>query len=215
MTASTLRLIPPVRRRMSCCDSCCHSRCNAASNWRMCCTGGTRTWIRRPSMSQICAMWFKSGLMAGQGTEVTALLLEIGGYCSWTMSRGVVIHIHRPCTSGWLSKWGTITGCKKSLVYWSPVRLPCMVIKSNLQSWEIHPKTLLSLHLKVQLVGCSLWYRLYFCVSKPSSGRRLHEAETCSRLTNGSCAMSLNSNHVVLSTMPNVFADVGLPTVDV
>jgi hypothetical protein len=43
----------------------------------------------------------------------------------------------------------------------------------------------------------------------------LHEAETCSLLTNGSCAMSLNSNHVMLSTMPNVFADVGLPTVDV
>jgi hypothetical protein len=29
MTASTLRRIPPVRRRMSFCDSCCHSRCNA------------------------------------------------------------------------------------------------------------------------------------------------------------------------------------------
>jgi hypothetical protein len=42
MTASTLRLIPPVRHRMSCCDSCCHSRCNAASNWRMFCTGGSR-----------------------------------------------------------------------------------------------------------------------------------------------------------------------------
>jgi hypothetical protein len=56
---------------------------------------------------------------------------------------------------------------------------------------------------------------LYFCVSKPSFGRRVHEAETGSRLTNGSCAMSLNSIHVVLSTMPNVFVDVGLPTVDV
>ena len=42
-----------------------------------------------------------------------------------------------------------------------------------------------------------------------------NEAETGSRLTNGSCAMSLNSNHVVLNTMPNVFVDVGLPTVDV
>jgi hypothetical protein len=31
----------------------------------------------------------------------------------------------------------------------------------------------------------------------------------------GDHAMSLNSNHVVLSTMPNVFVDVGLPTVDV
>jgi hypothetical protein len=42
-----------------------------------------------------------------------------------------------------------------------------------------------------------------------------NEAETGSRLTNGYCAMSLNSNHVVLNTMPNVFVDVGLPTVDV
>jgi hypothetical protein len=38
-----------------------------------------------------------------------------------------------------------------------------------------------------------LRYRLYFCVSKPSFGRRLHEAEAGSRLTNGSCTMSLNS----------------------
>jgi hypothetical protein len=44
---------------------------------------------------------------------------------------------------------------------------------------------------------------------------RLYEAETGSRLTNGSCAMSLNSNHIVLNTMSNVFVDVGLPTVDV
>jgi hypothetical protein len=34
-------------------------------------------------------------------------------------------------------------------------------------------------------------------------------------LTNGSCAMSLDSNHVVLSTMPNVIVDVDVPTVDV
>jgi hypothetical protein len=41
------------------------------------------------------------------------------------------------------------------------------------------------------------------------------QAETGSGLTNGSCAMSLNSNHVVLSTMPNVIVDVGLTAVDV
>jgi hypothetical protein len=41
------------------------------------------------------------------------------------------------------------------------------------------------------------------------------EAETGSRLTNGSCTMSLNSNNVVLNIMPNVIIDVGLPTVDV
>jgi hypothetical protein len=34
MTASTLSLIPPVRRLMPCCDSCCHSRCNSDSNWQ-------------------------------------------------------------------------------------------------------------------------------------------------------------------------------------
>lgn len=45
--------------------------------------------------------------------------------------------------------------------------------------------------------------------------RRLYEAETGSRLTNGSCAMSLNFNHVVLNTMPNVIVDVSLPTVGV
>jgi hypothetical protein len=45
-------------------------------------------------------------------------------------------------------------------------------------------KPLLSLHRKGLLGGCSWWYKLYFCVSKPSSGRRLHEAETSSRLTN-------------------------------
>jgi hypothetical protein len=56
--------------------------------------------------------------------------------------------------------------------------------------------------------------RLSFYVCKSSSGRRLQEAETGSRLTNESCAMSLNSNNVVLSTIPKVFVDVGLPTVD-
>jgi hypothetical protein len=44
------------------------------------------------------------------------------------------------------------------------------------------PKPLLSLHRTGQLAGCSLGYRLYFCVSKPSSDRRLHEVETGSRL---------------------------------
>ena len=47
-------------------------------------------------------------------------------------------------------------------MYWSPVRLPCMVSKSSLQSWEIHLKPLLSLHRKKQLAGCSLGYRLVF-----------------------------------------------------
>jgi hypothetical protein len=43
-----------------------------------------------------------------------------------------------------------------------------MVTKSNLQSLEIHPISLLSLHCKVQLDGCSLEYTPYFSVSKLS-----------------------------------------------
>jgi hypothetical protein len=43
----------------------------------------------------------------------------------------------------------------------------------------------------------------------------LQPVVTGSRLTNGSCAMSLNFNRVVLNTMPNVIVDVDLPTVDV
>jgi hypothetical protein len=59
---------------------------------------------------------------------------------------------------------------------------------------NIHPKPLLSFHRKGQLAGCSLGNRLYFCVSIPASGLRLHEAEIGSRLTNGSCAMSHPAN---------------------
>jgi hypothetical protein len=71
----------------------------------------------------------------------------------------------------------------------------------------------LSLHRKGKLAGCSLGYGLYFCVSKPSSGRRLDEAETGSRLTNGSCAMSFNCIRVMLKAMAIVLVDVGLPIV--
>ena len=45
-------------------------------------------------------------------------------------------------------------------MYWSPVRLPCMVTKSSWQWWEIHLQPLLSLHRKGQLAGFSLGYRL-------------------------------------------------------
>ena len=64
-----------------------------------------------------------------------------------------------------------------------------MVTKSSLQSLEIHPQTITE---PPPQAGCSLGYRLYFCISEPSSGRRLHEAETGSCLTNGSCVISLN-----------------------
>jgi hypothetical protein len=53
-------------------------------------------------------------------------------------------------------------------MYWSPDRLPRMVIKSHLQWWEIHPITLLGLHFKGQLVGYTLRYTSYFSVSKIS-----------------------------------------------
>ena len=160
-------------------------------------------------------MRFKSRLMAGKGTYVTASLwrLAVTALERWSMALSSIYTYL--VASGWLSKWGTTTGCKTSLRYWSPVRFSCMVNTSSLQSWETHPKPLLSLHHKGQFAGCSFWHRLYMCVSKPSSGRRLHETETSSGLTNGSCVMSLNSKHVVLSTMQHVIVDVGLPTVEV
>ena len=211
MTASTLRRIPPVRRRVSCCDSCCHSRCNTASNWQeapesvyddLTCPKYAR-WDSNPG--SWLAKEQKTRLRFG-GRRL--LLLNDEAWALSSIYTGIV-------ASALLSKYGKTTGCKTSLLYWSPVRLPCMVIIYSLQSWEIHPKPLLSFHRKGQLTGCSLGNRLYICVSKLSSGRRLHEAETGSRLTNGSCAMSFNSNHVVLHTMPNVIAYVGLPTMDV
>jgi hypothetical protein len=80
-------------------------------------------------------------------------------------------------------------------MYWSPVRLLVWWLNPACSHERYTPKSLLTLHRKGQLAGCSLGYRLYVFVSKPSSGRRLHEAETGSRLTNGYCAMSINSNH--------------------
>jgi hypothetical protein len=97
--ASTLCLIPPVRRRMSCCDSCCHFRCNVASNWRMFCTGGSRACIRRPSMSQIIMLYGIQIRVHGRAMNRRhGFALEVGGYCSCTMRPVVVIHIHRPCS---------------------------------------------------------------------------------------------------------------------
>jgi hypothetical protein len=139
----------------------------AASNRRMFCTGSSPTCIRRHNMSQIFSKGFTSGLMGGQGTQVTASLWryaviahERSGLVLLSIYTGII-------ASGWLAKWGTTTGCKTSLMYLSPVRLFCMVAKSSLQSWEIHPKSLLSLHWKGQLAGCSVVYRMYFCVSTP------------------------------------------------
>jgi hypothetical protein len=97
MTALTLRLIPPVRRWMSCCDSCFHSRCNAASNWQMFCTGGSRACIRWPNMSQICS-GIQIRAQNWPRNRSHGFALEVGSYCSWTMRPGVVIHIHRPCS---------------------------------------------------------------------------------------------------------------------
>jgi hypothetical protein len=57
------------------------------------------------------------------GKAVTAL--ERWGLALSSIYTGLV-------ASGWLSKWGTTTGCKTSLIYWSLVRLPCMVTKSSL-----------------------------------------------------------------------------------
>jgi hypothetical protein len=78
-----------------------------------------------------------------------------------------------------------------------------------------NPISLLNLQRKEQLVGCSLVYIPYFSVCKLSFIHLIHEAETGSRSTNGYYAMSSNSNHVALKTMPTVIVDVDLITWDV
>jgi hypothetical protein len=129
--------------------------------------------------------------------------LEVCGYCSWMMRPGVFIHIHRPC-------WRLSNG----LGYFAhDCKLILVTIQGNLTGDQYIRDVATSCSPPFQQPHTS--YKLYFCVSKPSSGRRLHDAETGSRLTNGTCPMSLNSNYVVLSTMPNVIVDIGLPTVNV
>jgi hypothetical protein len=79
--------------------------------------------------------------------------------------------------------------------FWQPpTSYKACVYEWQRQASSFKSSPLLSLHRKGQLAGCSLGYRLYFCVSKPSSDRRLHEAETGSRLTNGSCARPVYMN---------------------
>jgi hypothetical protein len=142
MAASTLRFIPPVRRRMSCCDSCCHSRCNSDSNWQevtesvyddLTCPKYV-LWESNPG--SWLAKEHKSRLRFG-GRRLLLLNDE-----AWALSSIYTCIV----ASAWLPKYGT-TGCKTSLMYWSPVRLPCMVTISSWQSWEIHPRPLLRLHV--------------------------------------------------------------------
>ena len=59
----------------------------------------------------ICSMGLKSGLMAGQGTEITALLWRYAVTALERLGLALLsIYIGR-VVSGWLSKWGTTTGC--------------------------------------------------------------------------------------------------------
>jgi hypothetical protein len=163
MTASTLHLIPPVRRQMSCCDSCCHSRCNSAFNWQevtesvyddLTCPkyvlwdSNPGSWLAKERKSRL-RFWGRR-----------LLLLNDEAWALSSIYTGIVASV-------WVSKYGTTTGCKTSLMYWSPVRLPCMVFISSLQSWEIHPKPLLSLHRKGQLAGCPLGIGCIFVSPNP------------------------------------------------
>jgi hypothetical protein len=163
MTASTLHLIPPVRRQMSCCDSCCHSRCNSAFNWQevtesvyddLTCPkyvlwdSNSGSWLAKERKSRL-RFWGRR-----------LLLLNDEAWALSSIYTGIVASV-------WVSKYGTTTGCKTSLMYWSPVRLPCMVFISSLQSWEIHPKPLLSLHRKGQLAGCPLGIGCIFVSPNP------------------------------------------------
>ena len=61
----------------------------------------------------------------------------------WKIISAVAEYMYKSYKRWWLSKYGTTTGCKTSLLYWSPVRLPCMVTKSSLESWQLHLQTIL------------------------------------------------------------------------
>ena len=73
--------------------------------------------------------------------------------------------------SGWLSKWGKQLVARR--LWCTDHQLGCLVwwLNPTCSHERYTPKPLLRLHRKGQLAGCSLVYRLYFCVSKTSSGR--------------------------------------------
>jgi hypothetical protein len=132
--ASPLHLIHPVRRRMSCCDSCCHSRCNAASTRRMFCTGDSRAC--QPTV------------LYGGGPVMVWMCISLD------------------CKLDLVTIQGNLAGDQ----YIRDVLQP--VVDPACSQERYTSKTLLGLHRKGQLAGCSLGYRQYFCVSKPSFGRK-------------------------------------------
>jgi hypothetical protein len=81
-----LRLIPLVRRRMSCWDSCCHSHCNAASSWRMFCTGGSRACIhtRYWTLNNRCRQVIHKWRLESEVTILSCFLNCEGQYLEWT-----------------------------------------------------------------------------------------------------------------------------------
>lgn len=87
--------------------------------WRKFWTGGSSTCTRRPNVSQICYIGFKSELMVGHGRAVTAspwrnagTAVERYGLALSSINKG-------PAANWWLSKWDTTTGRRTTLMYWS------------------------------------------------------------------------------------------------
>ena len=142
MVASRCLLISWTRRCIRCWGICCHSRCNAASRSGSVSTGGVISRIFRPRMSHKCSRGFKSGLRAGHGSieiafwckhSITAC--DLWGLALSSINTGLV-------KRGWSSKWGIIAVLKMSVWYFCPVRVPCTVTRSSLQSCDTHPHTI-------------------------------------------------------------------------
>jgi hypothetical protein len=115
------------------------------------------------------------------------------------------------------------TGCNPHVLRWRPQHALQPVVVPHFDNHPLatrpvyrddnsrpHRSRAVTVYLQSESVTSVPWPAMspdlpVFLCLQTLSDRRLHEAETGSRLTNGYCAMSLNSKHVVLYTMPNVF----------
>ena len=139
MVASRRLLIPWTRRCIRCWRICCHSRCNAATSSSSVCIGGMISRIFRPRMSHKCSRGFKSGLRAGHGSVEIAFWRKhsITARDLWGLALSSITLVLLKW--GWLSKWGITAVSRMSVWYICPVRVPCTVTRSSLQSGDTHP----------------------------------------------------------------------------
>ena len=97
MTASTLRLIPPVYWRICLMVKFCHSRCRTASSSRRFCTGGSIEWTRRRHKIPNMLKWVEIRAHGGPRHTRDCIFLQAGPYSTWLMMSGIIVHEDRPC----------------------------------------------------------------------------------------------------------------------